>query len=154
MTEQQKPIKRIDSLSALQPQTVDLVFEFDDHDELMPMKTLSYGEWQRIGWSVPNPAPPISGVDSNKRPIFNLNDPKYQIEVQQANMERAYRRVLASMALTVPGDTEAEQIEFLKGLDTDHLRIMINFVDEQAVRGRSRVGAKAQFPVDGRPDAG
>ena len=154
MTEQQKPIKRIDSLSALQPQTVDLVFEFDDHDELMPMKTLSYGEWQRIGWSVPNPAPPISGVDSNKRPIVNYDDPQFRIQSQQAELERAYRRVLASMVLTVPGDNEAEQVDYIKNMDADRLRVLINFVNDQAVRGRSRVGAKAQFPVDGRSGVG
>lgn len=154
MTQETKPVKRISDLGTLKPETVDLVFEYDDHDEVMPMKTLSYGEWQRIGWSVPTPAPPISGVDGNKRPIVNYDDPQFRIQSQQAELERAYRRVLASMVLPVPGETEAEQVDFIKNMDADRLRIMISFVNDQAVRGRSRVGVKAQFPDDGGTGVG
>lgn len=154
MTEEQKPVKRIDSLSALQPETVDVTMEFEDHIEVMPMKTLSYAEWQRIGWSVPNPVPPISGVDGNKRPIVNYDDPQFRIQVQQAELERAYRRVLASMVLSVPGGTEAEQLDYLKALDANRIRMLINAVSELAAGGGARISAKAQFPVDGGSGAG
>lgn len=154
MTEQQKPVKRIDSLSALQPETVDVTMEFEDHIEVMPLKTLSYAEWQRIGWSVPNPTPPISGVDGNKRPIVNYDDPQFRIQVQQAELERAYRRVLASMVLPVPGNTEAEQLDYLKALDANRIRMLINAVSELAAGGGARIGAKAQFPVNGGASAG
>ena len=99
-------MKRISDLGTLKPETVDLVFEYDDHDEVMPMKTLSYGEWQRIGWSVPTPAPPIGGVDGNKRPDCQLRRSAVSHPVPASPNRRAYRRVLASMVLPVPSETE------------------------------------------------
>lgn len=143
---QDKPITRVTDLAALATETVDVTLEFEDHIEVVPMKTLSYAEWQRIGWSVPNPIPPVSGVDSSKRPIFDLYSPQYIEASQRAELERAYKRLLASMALPVPGADEAEQIDYLKRLDANRVRMLISAVNELAAGGRSHVSAKAQFP--------
>lgn len=139
----EKTIQRITSLTQFAPADIDVQLEFEDHIEVLPMRALSYAEYQRLGWDVPNPVPPPSGIDGNKRPIFNYSDPTYQRQMQEADTLRGCKRLLASLRLDVPGDDEAAKIAYLQGLDANRLRLLIGVVGQLVMHGEARIEAKA-----------
>jgi hypothetical protein len=142
-TKPEKPVIAITDLGSFAPGDVDVTLEFDDHSESVPMRALSYAEFQRLGWLVPNPKPPISGVDGNRRPVFDFQDATYQRQAQEADNERAYRRLLASLRLNVPGNDDDEKIAYLKSLDANRMALLLNVVGQLVTEGKAHVEAKA-----------
>jgi hypothetical protein len=51
---------KITSLADLQPRTVDIEIVRDNEVLVIPCKTLSYAEFQRLGYDVVDPSPPVS----------------------------------------------------------------------------------------------
>lgn len=138
-----KPVMHVNSLASFETADVEARLEFADRVELVPMRTLSYGEFQRIGWQVRNPTPPISGVDGSRRPVFDYNDATYQQQMQEAERQRALRRLLAALNVEVPGATDDEKIAYLQGLDANYLRLLISVVGQLVTEGEARIEAKA-----------
>lgn len=135
------PVIAITSLDTFAPGDVDVVLEFEDHIETVPMRTLSYAEFQRIGREVPNPKPPITGGGRNG-PIFDYKDDAYVLAMQDAEITRNYKRLLASLRLKVPGDTDEEKIAYLKTLDVNRMANLIGAVSQMVTEGKVRVEAK------------
>lgn len=148
--EDDKPIISITSLDDFSPADVDVRLEFEDHVELVPMKQLSYAAFQKLGWEVPNPVPPMSGVDKNARPVFDYNNPTYQQAVRDAETQRSYKRLLASLRLDVPGADEAEKIAFLQNLDANRMRMLLSAVGQLITEGAATVEAKTATFQRGR----
>lgn len=138
----EKPVVRIASLSAFAPVEVEVRLEFEDRVELVPMRTLSYAEFQRLGWEVPNPVPPVTGAGRNG-PITDPNDAGYRRALLEAEMKRAHKRLLASLLLEVPGATEDEKIAYLQTLDANRLRLLVSIVGQLVTEGTAHIEAKA-----------
>lgn len=154
MADNDKPIVRVTSLADFEPADVDVVLEFEDHKELVPMRQLSYAEFQRLGWEVPNPKPPISGVDKQARPVFDYTDATYLRQVQDAETQRSYKRLLASLRIDVPGADEAAKIDYLQSRDANRMRLLLSVVGQLVTEGAASVEAKAATFWDGRAARG
>lgn len=139
---QDKPVVRITSFDVFQPEEVDVRLEFDDHVEVVPMRTISYLDFQRLGDDVPNPVPPITHADRNG-PVYDYNDKAYQRALQDAHRLRACKRLLAMLRVDVPGGTEDERVDALLRMDANRLRMLINAVTALAANGEAVVEAKA-----------
>lgn len=137
------PVLSLDDLSTMQ---VNVEIELLNGDILaVPIKTLTYREWLEIGWEVPAPTPPISGVDASKRPVFNHNDPGYLANLERVNMERNYRRLLRALQIPIPGNTVDEQLDALKSkLDGAICRQLLNAINETGMAGEARIAARAE----------
>lgn len=139
----EKPIVSITSLEEFSPANVTVTLEFDDHIEEIPMRALSYAEFQKLGWLVPNPTPPISGVDGNKRPVFDYNNPTYQQQMREAETLRSYKRLLASLRLDVPGADEDAKIAYLQSRDANRMRMLLGIVGQLVTDGEAHIEAQA-----------
>lgn len=137
-----KKTVRLTSFDAFMPEDIDVRLEFDDHIEIVPMRTLSYGEFQRIGRDVPIPTPPIMGAGKNG-PIYDYNDAGYRQQVQDAEMQRTLRRLLASLRVPVPGGTVVEQVAVLQNSDANRLRMLISAMVQLAAGGEASVESRA-----------
>ena len=134
---------KITSLADLQPRTVDVLIERGDEVLEIPCKTLSYAEFQRLGYEVIDPAPPTSGATA-KGPIYNYNDPDFLTARQRAADERLYRRLLAFIQIDVPGDTVDEQIKNLsEALEVDIVRALTRVMSDMVNGGEARIEARA-----------
>lgn len=137
-----KPVVRIASFDVLKPEDIDVQLVFDDHVEVVPLRTLSYAEFQRLGQEVPNPVPPVMSADRSG-PILDYNDKTYRQAVYDANLLRAYKRLLAMLLIPVPGKTEAEKIATLESMDANRLRMLIDAVTQLAAGGEAVVESRA-----------
>jgi hypothetical protein len=134
---------KITSLADLQPRTVTVEIERGDEVLEIPCKTLSYAEFQRLGYEVVDPAPPTDRWDK-KGPIYNYNDPAYLQDRQKANDERMYRRLLAFVQIDVPGDTVEEQIDNLTNtLEVDIVRALVGIMSNMVTGGEARIADRA-----------
>jgi hypothetical protein len=104
------------SLADLKAPKFGIILEYpdDDFETVVPVEIPPAYEWNKIGRSVPQPVPPISGVDANKRPIYDRNDPGYIQQVQEVQDEITYRRLLRCIQFPIEGDTLEEKITALK----------------------------------------
>jgi hypothetical protein len=126
---------------------IDIVVELDHGDRTLeiPLRTLTYAQWNRIGLSVPSPTAPSPGVDKNARPIFDYQDATYLAQLEAAGEERAYRRLLASLQLDVPGATEEEKLKNLRdGLDVNVVRQLNEVIGKFAFKGEARIKHRAE----------
>lgn len=132
------------TLNDLAPVTVTVELERPDGQTVgVPLRLLTYSEWQRIGWEVPEPAPPVSGA-TREGPVFNTSDPDYLRQRAEAQTERQYRRLLAALEIDIPGDTPAEQVAALRQtLDYGMARQLFAALGKLAGEGEGRVAARA-----------
>lgn len=143
---------------------IDIVVELThgDRDIEIPLRSLTYSQWNAIGLSVPAPTPPVQGVDKNGRPLFDYNNPAYLIQLEQAGEERVYRRLLASLRIDIPGATEDEKVHALReGLDTNIVRQLNEVIGQFALKGEARIKHRAETfleggsaPAEGNAEAG
>lgn len=142
-TEKRRSIKVTDLLQ-LAPDEVDVRIVVDDHEErVVPMRTLSWAQWEQIGESVPHPIPEPNGVTASGKLTYDYSHPDYLQRVAQANNERAYRRLLAMLRLEVPGSTDAEKVAFLKALDSNFINQLMTAANQLASGGRASIDARA-----------
>lgn len=122
---------------------------------IIPLKTLTYFEWVKLGYEVPNPVPPPMGVDKNSRPILNYSDPTYQRQMDEAAMERGYVRLLAAIDLPIKGEDQAERLATLKRtLDYNVVRQLNAVLNSVVSEGEARIIGRADSfhrPGDGNP---
>jgi hypothetical protein len=109
-----KPRRVATSLDDLAEPPIIVILEYEDYELEVKLHIPSAHEWNQIGYLVRNPMPPISGTDKQGRPVFDRNDPTYAQQMTEAEEERTYRRLLASLQLPIEGDTPAEKVERLK----------------------------------------
>lgn len=142
------------SLDDLAPLNVRVEIEHGDRILTVPLKTLSYFEWVRLGYEVQSPVPPTMGVDKQGRPLLDTRDPTYLRQLDEAGMERGYIRLLAALDIPIPGDTREEKIAALKSrLDTNVVRQLQSILNQLASEGEARIVGRAEtFHRDGIGD--
>lgn len=148
-TAQEKPVVRISNLDAMLPAEFTAVLETEDQRFEVPMRGVSFAEYQAIGWSVPDPTPPITSAGKNG-PIFDYNDAGYKRAMQQAETKRMHLRLLAALALPVPGDTDDEKIAFLQSLDANYVRMLTVALVQMVTDGKASLEAKSATFQRGR----
>lgn len=132
------------SLDDLAPYNVEAEIYHAGRLITIPLHTLTYFEWVRLGYEVQNPVPPPMGVDKNSRPILNYNDPTYLRQVDEAMMERGYVRLLAAIGLPIRGDTPAEKLATLKAtLDYNVVRQLNSVINSVVSEGEARIVGRA-----------
>jgi hypothetical protein len=142
------------SLDDLSPLKVRVEIEHGDRVVVVPLRTLPFFEWVRLGYEVANPVPPTMGVDKNGRPLLDTRDPGYLRALDEAGMERAYVRLLAALDIPIPGDTREEKLAALKAkLDTNVARQLNGVLNQMASEGEARIVARSEtFLGDGPGD--
>lgn len=132
------------SLTDLEPLRVSAELELPGGDVLIvPLRLLTYAAWNRIGREVKNPSPPLSGVDANKRPIHDLNDPTYQNAIAEAGEERNYRRLLAALDIPIPGATVEDKVKALREtVDAGVMRKLMDFLGGVIVQGEAAISGR------------
>lgn len=145
-TPEQKPIIDLMSLDDLAVLDVTVLIEHGNHTLRIPMRTLTHFEWNDIGMSVPNPAPPIMGIDpTTKRPLPDMRDPGYQKAMQQAEGERNYRRLAQSLKVSIPGETLGDKADTLKRtLDASVTRQLMSVLLSFALEGEGRIASRSE----------
>lgn len=134
----------ITSLDDLQPRDVDVEIERGNEVLVIPCRTLTYGEFQRLGYAVIDPAPPVATWNSKGAASYNYNDPQYLTAKQQAADERLYLRLLAFLKIDVPGDTPQEKIDNLQNtLEVDVVRALTKVMLDMVSGGEARVTDRA-----------
>lgn len=118
------------------------------------MRTLSYSDLLRIERDTPMPAPKIIDATSDGKKVFEQpSDPAYKQRVSDVMEKRRYRQLLASLVLTVPGDTEEAQIEHLRTLDAPLLMALVNAFEQAHYMHSARIEGRAQsFHDEGAGD--
>lgn len=149
--------KRITSLADMAglSTTYDVEIEYEGDVLVFPCKMLSYSEWQAAEMRVPNPVPPVQGVDKAGRPVFDKHDPGYQVALLKARDLLIALRVAAFLQIDIDGDTpEAQAQVLMETLPPAVIRGLVRVLDA-AYEGRAaRVLARAEtFRPDGETDA-
>lgn len=150
-----KATRTITDLADLRPAvvTVRLVID-DDTDVIVSMRTLSFGDWQQIGNSVVDPLPPVRGAKPDGSKIYDYSDSDYLRALEAARELRSCRRLLRALVLPVPGRDEAEQIDYLKGLDNALFNGLVQSLSLLGAGRKATVEARAASFLGGRPDDG
>lgn len=140
------------TLDDLKRVTVNVTLELADGTEVMvPMRSLSQHQVNSIRWEVDDPAPPISGTDKSGRPVFDYNNPTYIKGRNEAEMERAYRVLLAALAIEIPGETKDDRLSYLKNeFDARVVRQLNEALGGLLMGGTARVAARAAEFHNGR----
>lgn len=133
------------SLADLAAPKINAVLEYDEYDLVVPIRIPSAHEWNQIGYSVQAPVPPVNGVDGNKRPIYDRNDPGYLRRMAEAEEERTYRRLLACIELPIEGDTQEEKLDALRAaIGVNAFWKLNTLISEQIAEGQSRIINRAE----------
>lgn len=134
------------TLEDLKTADVNVIIELADGEEVSyPMRTLSYMEYNRIRWSVPDPTPPPMGVDKNGRPLYDWNNAGFLRAKQEAELQRQYKVLLASLKLDIPGEDEAAKLTFLQNdLDTSIGQQLMLIAIRMANKGDARIASRAE----------
>ena len=153
---EEKPEPRLlTDMSGLGTYDYNVDIELTDGETVrIPMKTLSLKAWNEAGADVADPVPPINGVDKFERPIHDHSDPTYARLMNEAANLRAYKRLLVALKIDVPGETDAERIEWLETeLDFGVAQTLVEVMAKQASDVEARVAKRAaSFPANGASD--
>lgn len=140
-----RPQRRATSLTDLASPKIDAILEYEDYDLVVPIRIPSAHEWNQIGYSVLAPVPPINGVDSNKRPVYDRNDPGYLRRLAEAEDERTYRRLLACIELPVEGETQDEKLASLRAALGPNAFWKLNaLISQKLQEGEARIVNRAE----------
>lgn len=147
---QAKPRRVATSLDDFAEPTIKAILEYDDYELEVELRIPAAHEWNQIGYSVRNPMPPTSGVDKQGRPIFDRNDPTYLQQMTEADEERTYRRLLASLRIPIEGETQAEKIAQLKAKIGPNAFWKLNgLISRKVQEGDARIVNRAETFLDG-----
>lgn len=143
------------SFDDLAPAQIRVEIDHAGQTLIVPMRALTYFEWEREGAAVPVPVAPIHGVDKQGRPIQDMTNPEYLRQVADANTTRSMRRLLAALLLPIPGETvEARLAALREKLDYNLARQLLGVLVQQALEGEARIVSRsASFQRDGTADA-
>lgn len=124
----------------------DVTIEIEHRNEILVFqaKTLTFKRFQELGRLVDAPQPPAMGVDANKRPLYNLNDPGYKKQVDEAENRRGLLRLAEFLDMDIPGETPQEKADALaEALEQDVVISLFNAMWGTVVEGKARVEARA-----------
>lgn len=139
----QKPRLKITSIEQLKPQDINVIIEREDDIIEIPCRMPGHQEYQRLGYEIVDPAPPVRGAGP-KGPVYNYSDPAYLQARQEAAQKRIYRRLLAFVQIEVPGATVEEQIANLANtLDVSVVNKLIEVMSGLMNEGSARVEDRA-----------
>jgi hypothetical protein len=93
-----KPRRLATSLADLKSPEFSVIFEYEDYELEVPIRIPSAHEWNRIGRAVTAPVPPISGVDANKRPVYDLLE-CIQLPIDGETLEEKVASLRASIGI-------------------------------------------------------
>lgn len=138
----------VTSLDELQTYTANLSIQVIGADGalqemVVPVHTIPYPEYLAIGAQIPDAPMPINGVDRFGRPIYNDKDPAYVAAQTNVQSERNFHRLRRMLALPIPGETEDEQLEYLRGLDTNMVRQLFIGIRTLAEIGETAIQQQA-----------
>lgn len=111
------------------------------------MRTLSIGEWNDIGASVPEPSPPVSGFKKGDKPepIYNEHDAGYLAARSAAEQTRNYRRLATALLIDIPGETLEERGDILGAkMDAGTVRQLLSALLALTFGGVSRLDRRAE----------
>jgi hypothetical protein len=112
-----EPIQ-IDSLDQLSDVTVEVTIKMPNgQDGIVKVKALSAATVRDIRRQVKWPAPPVKDYKkfgNEATPIYDYNDPTYKAADEDADQELARRMLVASLVMTIPGDTVEEKSKALE----------------------------------------
>lgn len=148
----ERPRRVLGSLTELGRRELTIEIEMDDEVLVIPMKALTFKEWQEAQRSVPNPTPPPSRVGKNGEPIFDYNDPAYLTQMADATNKRMMLMLIRAIQIEIPGETEDQQIEFLRGLEYGLLDKLAALMAEFNREVNAHINARADsFHPNGTP---
>ena len=145
--------KRKATLGDLHKTTILAEIELADGEVVViELRSLSYFTYNQIRWSVPDPAPETVGMDKHGKPIYGYNDPAFRRKVNEAEMQRTYKLLLAALVMDIPGETDDDRLEYLQNeLDASIVRQLVEMLQKMAVKGEARIAARAQTFQNGHP---
>lgn len=98
-----KPVRPVESIAEFTPRTVEVHIEREEDVLVFQCKALSFADWTRMNDTIPNPPPPIAGVDRLGRPVVNPSDPGYLKAKAEADHQRMLVRLQAFLLIDFPG---------------------------------------------------
>jgi len=134
----------------------------NDKAIIYKMRTLSVGEWDDIGRTVPQPGAPVSGFKKGSaEPIYNERDAGYLAACAAADAERSWRRLAAALLIDIPGDTLEQKAEAIgTKMDASVTRQLMSALLSLTFGGVSRIDRRAESfhtigtgHPEGAPDA-
>jgi hypothetical protein len=138
------------SLDDLAPDPINVEIEQNGRIKVIPLREIGNYEFVKLGYEVPNPVPPTMGVDKNGRPLLDFNDPTSLRARADAEMERGYVRLLAMLAIDIPGETKAEQLAALKkSITPGVMRQLMDALNKLLGEGDARIVGRAETFLSG-----
>lgn len=114
---------------------------------VIPLGTLSYGEWMKAEAMTPEPAIPqtLAGPGNSKLP--NRDDVKYRAALSDATEKRAYLRLAMALekgGMAIPGSSlEAKAAIVRDELDAGVANALLTFLATAAMNGKATAEAAA-----------
>lgn len=149
-----KTVVPVKALADLGQRTVTLIIETENEVLEFTGRTLTNKRYNDIGRMVPEPVPPINGVDNNKRPVFNNLDPGFKAEEARAGNRRGLLRLAEFLQLDWGSATTLdEKADLLDStLEFNVVRELQTAMGMTLMEGKGRVAARAEmFQRNGTP---
>ena len=143
-------IKTVASLTDLPSRSTTVNIAMEDGILSFPCKALTYARWNELGRMVTDPPPPIMGGDRSG-PKFNLQDPTYIMQREEAGEKRLYYRLTEFLNISIPGETIQERAQALREtLEFGIVKALAQAMQQTALTGEVSVNARAEtFHPDG-----
>ncbi len=145
-------VTAVTSFADLQPLTITVEIERANREVWsIPARPPSYTRYVQTGLDVPEPVPPINGVDKNNRPIYDYQDRGFQRQRAEANVQRTYKRLFDFLVLDIPGDTlDAKIASFETVFSAGEVRQLQTAYNQLIEEGKAQVhGLADTFHRDG-----
>lgn len=131
--------------------TIQVVDDFGEQPRIYAFecKVLSYLEWERLAQGL-RPAPDVVGA-SERGPVFSTQTPKYLDDAEMALAKIRLRRVLHSLVVQPPGNSEEEKMDYLsKRMRKGHVKALYNQLAQYHDRSESHISdLAARFHQNG-----
>lgn len=125
----------------------EILVELEDIDGTIleiPMRTLSFGEFHKIGRDVPDPTPPVIGGGVNNL-VYDFKDAAYLQALEAAKNKRMALRLLACLQIDIEGNTDdAKADRLLADMSTQAFYTLVAAMNRAHAERTARVEARAE----------
>ena len=142
------PREVVTSLSQIGARKINVEIEDIDGTILeIPMRTLSYGEFQRVGRDVVDPTPPVLMAGPGGT-TYDFKNPAYLEALEHAKTKRMALRLVHCLEIEVEGNSlDAKADALLEGISTQAFYTLIAAMNRAHTERGARVEARAErFP--------
>ncbi len=146
------------SLKKLKPQIIDVRIQGAGEDIVIPLRPLTYVEWNNaaIGVEIPR-APMVRKMSNGKnQDVEDSNDPKFQEAFINAHNTINFRRLAVALegggAKELKGKSLDEQVELLREMDTGITNALIEFLSRAARSKRAERFQGQSVSANGHAD--